>query len=271
MAAAPAAASSAPPKKQKLRGLSFTQEYRGLTAARAPVRRPTAAQMSADEPGGRTPSMDRAMETQHILPAQAPEDRDKVVLVLDLDETLVFAREGPLFARPGLDEFFATCAGKAEIVVWTAGMRAYAQAILREIDRKGVVKHLIYRHSKWFTGRPGYRKDLAALGRSLNKTIIIENTPDCIRGYTNNGILVEDYRGGEVSGDNTIPALTAFCRDLIAANEKGMTVPEFVTTNKLLRRGPVQTDLGPVMTVYMLDVNTVLGDEYVRVNADLRK
>ena len=233
----------ATPKNQKVRGMSFVNEYRGLAAARRPG-------LPEHRQQARCPSMERR-QTQFCLPPQAAEDADKIVLVLDLDETLIYAREGPLFARPGLDEFFALVGSACEVVVWTAGLRAYAQAILREIDKGGVVKHLIYRHEKWFTGRAGYRKDLAALGRNLDRTIIIENTPDCIRGYQQNGILVEDYEGGE-RADNTIPALTTVLRELIRVRGV-LSVPQFITHCTILRHGPVQTDLGPIIYAYQLD------------------
>jgi carboxy-terminal domain RNA polymerase II polypeptide A small phosphatase len=245
-------AAAAPPR-QRLRGLSFKQEYQGAAAARRVV------------PGrNRAPSMSHET-SRFVLPEQAPEDRDKIVLVLDLDETLVYAREGPLFARPGLDEFFEVCSQRCELVVWTAGLRAYAQAIIRSIDKKNVVKHCIYRHSKWFTGQAGYRKDLQALGRNLDKTIIIENTPDCIRGHQQNGILVEDYEGGE-RADNTIPALTDVIR---ALTESNMSVPQFVTTCPLLTRGPVQTDIGDYIQVYTLNVGLWKPGQHKRVNRDL--
>lgn len=205
-------------------------------------------------------------ESKFCLPDQDPTDRDKIVLVLDLDETLVYAREGPLYARPGLEEFFAACAGKCEVCVWTAGLRAYAQAIIRAIDKNNVIKHCIYRHSKWFTGQAGYRKDLAALGRSLDRTIIIENTPDCIRGYQQNGILVEDYEGGE-RGDNTIPALTDVIRGLV---DSGMTVPQFVTSCPMLTKGPVQTDVGDYIQVYSLNVGLWKPGQHQRVNRDIQ-
>jgi TFIIF-interacting CTD phosphatase-like protein len=203
--------------------------------------------------------------TKFCIPDQDPADRDKIVLVLDLDETLVYAREGPLYARPGLDEFFAACKDKCEVIVWTAGLRAYAQAIIRSIDKHGVVKHCVYRHSKWFTGQAGYRKDLAALGRSLDKTVIIENTPDCIRGYQQNGILVEDYEGGERT-DNTIPALAEVVRALV---DSKLTVPQFVTGCPILTKGPVQTDVGDYIQVYTLNVGLWKPGQHTRVNRDL--
>lgn len=240
-----------PPPRQRVRGTSFKQEYQGPAGARKPGR-------------ARAPSMNQDTAT-YVLPEQDPAYKGKITLVLDLDETLVYAREGPLYARPGLDEFFKACGERCEVIVWTAGLRAYAQAIIRNIDKYNVVQHCVYRHNKWFTGQAGYRKDLAALGRPLDKVLIIENTPDCIRGYQHNGILVEDYEGGE-RADNTIPALT----DLICSLcDSGMTVPKFIEQCPLLTKGPIQTDVGDYMQVFTLNVGLWAPGQHTRVNRDL--
>lgn len=47
-------------------------------------------------------------------------------------------------------------------------------------------------HSQ-YSQQAGYAKDLALVGRDLNNVLIIENTPDCVRGHEENGILVSDY------------------------------------------------------------------------------
>lgn len=238
--------------RQRIRGESFKQEYQGFGRQR-PSRR-------------RDPSMNRA-NSRYVIPRQDTKYDNKLVLVLDLDETLVFARGGPLFARPGLDDFFAVCKEKmVEVVVWTAGLKAYAQAIVDNIDKCNVVSHCIYRHSKWFTGQPGYRKDLSALGRPLDRVLIVENTPDCIRGYQENGILVEDYEGGE-RPDTTIYVLTQLIEKLC---DSQLTVPQFVSTCNMLKRIPIQTDVGDYINVYTLDVSVYEPGTHVRVNRDVQ-
>ncbi|CBH15435.1 TFIIF-stimulated CTD phosphatase, putative [Trypanosoma equiperdum] len=237
--------------RQRIRGASFKQEYQCAALRRTRQR---------------APSMNQEMNSRWVLPDQDPRYNGKLTLALDLDETLVYAREGPLYARPGLDEFFQLCKEKCvEVVVWTAGLRAYAQAIIRNIDKDRVVSHCIYRHSKWFTGCAGYQKDLAVLGRPLEMVLIIENTPDCIRGHQQNGILVEDYEGGE-SADNTIHALQELVRRLC---DSGMTVPQFISSCDMLKHGPIQTDVGDFIDVYRLDTSVWKPGEHVRVNRDL--
>lgn len=237
--------------RQRIRGSSFKHEYQHSVIRRTRQR---------------APSMNQELNSKWVLPEQEARFRGKLTLALDLDETLVYAREGPLYARPGLDEFFKLCKEKSvEVVVWTAGLRAYAQAIIRNIDKERVVCHCIYRHSKWFTGCAGYQKDLSALRRPLDRVLIIENTPDCIRGYQQNGILVEDYEGGETV-DNTIPALMDLIRNLC---DSSMTVPQFVASCPMLKYGPIQTDIGDFINVYRLDVGVWKPGEHTRVNRDL--
>jgi RNA polymerase II subunit A small phosphatase-like protein len=201
--------------------------------------------------------------TKHMIPPKR-NDSKKYTVVLDLDETLIYAREGPLYARPHLDELLEFLGRNCETVVWTAGVRAYAQAVIRNIDPNGVIDHCIYRHEKWFTGQAGYSKDLALVGRDLGYVMIIENTPDCIRGHEENGILVSDYEGGETA-DPTLPAITKLVDDLVRSN---LSVPEFLKRCSLLSRQYVPTDLGDKLYVYCLDPAKA---SEARYNRDLQR
>lgn len=239
---------------QRVRGQSFKNEWQGGAGPRGRKRAPSMVGATG----------------QYMLPAQKPEDHGKCVVVLDLDETLVYARDGPLYARPGLQDFLRLLGQRTEGVAWTAGVRAYAQAVVRNIDREGHLKHCVYRHAKWFSGGAGYTKDLKLLGRDLDKTIIVENTPDCIRYYPNNSILLADYERDETNedaADSTLPILTRLISELI---NSGQTVPQFLASTNLLRKKQVETDVGDYITVNFLDVNdTGLHAGHQRVNRDL--
>ena len=108
-------------KETRIRGISFKHEYRNgpgmLQQLKNKINRVRAPSMISES-------------DKHMIPPQAKEDIGKVTVVLDLDETLIYARDGPLHARPGLDNFLATISPKVEVVVWTAGVRAYAQVCL---------------------------------------------------------------------------------------------------------------------------------------------
>jgi len=234
----------------RIRGESFRQEYQGQR--RRAHRR-------------RDPSMSRN-EAGFVIPPQDPKFTDKLVLVLDLDETLVFARRGPLYGRPGLKELFSMCKEYGlEVVVWTAGLKSYAQAIVENIDHCHAVTHCVYRHQKWFNGEAGYRKDLHHLGRKLDNVLIIENTPDCIRGYQENGILVQDYVGA-IEEDKTLFHLIEVIRELVKSN---LSVPQFISTSPMLQKETISTDVGDWIIVYTLS-SAPRNSMYRRVNMDLR-
>ena len=126
------------------------------------------------------------------LVAPSNDGAKKYTVVFDLDETVVYARNGPLYARAYLKDLFRSIKDDFEVIVWTAGERDYAKCILEEINEDHIIQHLVYRHKKWFN-EEDYTKDLRQLGRDLNYTIMIENTPDCVRANPQNSIIVEDF------------------------------------------------------------------------------
>lgn len=265
---------SSPPQRQRLRGMSFKQEYaNGGQSAQMSLFQRMKARVTQDKPvqRARQPSMVHDLGKM-LVPPKAPEMEGKLTVVLDLDETLIYAREGPLYARPGLDDLMKLIKDNFEGIVWTAGVKAYAQAVVRNIDKHDAISHCVYRHKKWFTGCAGYNKDLTLLGRDMNKTLILENTPDCLRGNEENGILVADYEGGEYP-DNTLPAILLLLTDLKQCMEKdNITVPQYIRQSRFLSKQRIPTDVGNVMTVYCLDINDAelfRAQKEVRVNKDL--
>lgn len=64
-----------------------------------------------------------------------------------------------------------------EIVIFTAGLKDYADWIINDFDKRGYITHRLYRDSTKY--RNGvYIKDLSKLGRNLHKTLIIDNIED---------------------------------------------------------------------------------------------
>ena len=140
-------------------------------------------------------------KNQALLPQQDQAFEGLPVIVFDLDETLIYARQGPLHQRAGVQEMFKMLRGKAEVVIWTAGMRSYAQAILRSIDPENVVSHCIYRHPKWHPAvASGQRKNLSQLGRPLAHTLLVENSPESLLGDEHNAVLLRDFEGSHDKG-----------------------------------------------------------------------
>eukprot|EP01064_Diplonema_japonicum_P027723 TRINITY_DN4070_c1_g1_i2.p1 TRINITY_DN4070_c1_g1~~TRINITY_DN4070_c1_g1_i2.p1 ORF type:complete len:264 (+),score=11.36 TRINITY_DN4070_c1_g1_i2:191-982(+) len=251
-------------KGGRIRGVSFKQEYAKGGSGQS------AFQRFKNKVTGRARAPSMINEpTKCMLPPQSKEERGRICVVLDLDETLIYARDGPLYARPGLEPLLDLLKDKCEPVVWTAGVRAYAQAVIRNIDKKGVIKHCVYRHKKWFSGCAGYNKDLTLLGRDMDKLLILENTPDCVRGNEKHGIVVTDYEGEGI--DNTLFAITELISDLVDKVETaGISVPHYISTTPLLQKRSIPTDVGDVLNVYCLDTADFMLQKAQRVNKDLQ-
>ncbi|KAF1983062.1 NIF-domain-containing protein [Aulographum hederae CBS 113979] len=131
-----------------------------------------------------------------LLPPIKDEFKGKKCLVLDLDETLVHSSfkilhqadftipveiEGQyhnvyVIKRPGVDAFMKRVGELYEVVVFTASVSKYGDPLLDQLDIHGVVHHRLFRES-CFNHQGNYVKDLSQVGRDLNQTIIIDNSP----------------------------------------------------------------------------------------------
>ncbi|KAI6810764.1 NIF-domain-containing protein [Hortaea werneckii] len=136
-------------------------------------------------------------ETQKwLLPPIKPEHRGRKCLVLDLDETLVHSSfkilhqadftipveiEGQyhnvyVIKRPGVDAFMKRVGELYEVVVFTASVSKYGDPLLDQLDIHNVVHHRLFRES-CYNHQGNYVKDLSMVGRDLQETIIIDNSP----------------------------------------------------------------------------------------------
>ena len=130
-----------------------------------------------------------------LLPPQSLEDKAKITLVLDLDETLVHSsflaiphadyrfmlgidqNSVGVFVcvRPGTERFLRELGSLYEIVIFTASCQVYADQVIDFIDKGHHVKHRLYRDSCTDFGG-NFIKDLSRLNRSLEKIIIVDNS-----------------------------------------------------------------------------------------------
>lgn len=142
--------------------------------------------------------------------------RGRNVLVLDLDETLVYsshnklnfnpevdkvvsvrvdvpnppgaldssgslvhyvARETFVKVRPHAELFLREVSAHFEVVIFTAGINEYARAIMKLLDPNKDYYHHILSREHCTVIDDAYVKDLSTLGRPLNKVIIVDNSP----------------------------------------------------------------------------------------------
>jgi RNA polymerase II subunit A small phosphatase-like protein len=133
-------------------------------------------------------------------------------LVLDLDETLVHSSFTPVpnadfvisielenvlhrvyvRKRPGVDEFLRAVSQKFEVVVFTASLNKYADPLLDILDRDRVVTKRLFREA-CVQHYGNYVKDLTHLGRSLESSIIIDNSPFSYMFQPDNAIAITSW------------------------------------------------------------------------------
>jgi Dullard-like phosphatase family protein len=179
-------------------------------------------------------------KVQNFYLPKMTNDSKKYTLVLDLDETLVHFCEVPnsppdndpdaldsipeietphgrssmpkkkkkkhmFLVRPYVQTFLTAVSRFYEIVIFTASIKSYADYILDILDPENtIISHRLYRQHCDVKGN-GFIKDLTKLGRSLSKTLIVDNSADNFRLQPDNGILIKSWYGEE--GDEALKTL----------------------------------------------------------------
>lgn len=162
---------------------------------------------------------------------------EKKLLILDLDETLVFATEEILerpqdfivgeyfvYKRPFLKEFIEFCLGNFEVAVWTSSTHNYAIKIVEEVfPNPNILKFF------WSRLRCTIRYD-AELQETyfekimskvrkrkfdLAKVIVVDDSPEKWRNSYGNLVRVKPYFGE--TNDNELQTLIVYLERLKAA------------------------------------------------------
>ena len=149
-----------------------------------------------------------------LLPARDPSD-SRITLVLDLDETLVrssfdctfeFDFEAPFALngcwctarvrkRPFVDDFLQRVSQNFELVLMTAGVEPYASLVLDILDDRRTLEYRFYRDSCTKTDTGLLVKDLSRFNRDLQRTIIVDNSPNAYLWHPQNAVDVDDFVG----------------------------------------------------------------------------
>uniref|UniRef100_A0A4W4FZB2 protein-serine/threonine phosphatase n=1 Tax=Electrophorus electricus TaxID=8005 RepID=A0A4W4FZB2_ELEEL len=147
-----------------------------------------------------------------LLPELTPEDQGKICVVIDLDETLVHSSFKPIsnadfivpveiegtthqvyvLKRPHVDKFLQCMGDMFECVLFTASLAKYADPVTDLLDQRGVFRARLFRESCVFH-QGCYVKDLSRLGRQLNKTLILDNSPASYIFHPENAVPVASW------------------------------------------------------------------------------
>merc|ERR1719183_604146 len=165
------------------------------------------------------------------------EGEDRMTLVLDLDETLVHCRTeavpdmrhsfcvhfeesqatGWIYVRPFAKLFLEIVARLFEVVVFTASSRSYADQVLDVLDPQGTLisKRLYRQHCTEVGGcivdgakvSGGFVKDIARMGRSLDRVILVDNSPVSLAMCPDNGVLVSSWTSEQANDRELVDLL----------------------------------------------------------------
>ncbi|EAN30762.1 dullard-like phosphatase domain protein [Theileria parva strain Muguga] len=165
----------------------------------------------------------------------------KKMLVLDLDETLIHSSFEPsnnsfpmqlmqngvertiyIGKRPYLSEFLSVVSNFYEIVIFTAGLKSYADPVIDFIDPDGVCKRRLFRDScKYWNGY--YIKDLEILNKPLKDVVTIDNSPCCYCLNPENAIPIETWFNDE--NDSELCDLVPLLRRLAHTEDVTNIIP----------------------------------------------
>lgn len=144
----------------------------------------------------------------------------KPTLVLDLDNTLVYStvKEPAYFdhqininyngknqnvwiiERPFLQYFLDEMANKYELILFTAGIKQYGIKILKKIDKSRRITYFLDRRFCRSLGKTSknqdlFSKDIRILGRSIKKTILVDDRDYSFCFDNENGVLIPMFNG----------------------------------------------------------------------------
>eukprot|EP01117_Protostelium_nocturnum_P004290 TRINITY_DN1568_c0_g1_i2.p1 TRINITY_DN1568_c0_g1~~TRINITY_DN1568_c0_g1_i2.p1 ORF type:complete len:236 (-),score=38.38 TRINITY_DN1568_c0_g1_i2:176-883(-) len=136
----------------------------------------------------------------------------KKILVLDLDETLVHSTTKRTIKfdyqvevvidsvlckfyvskRPFVEFFLKTISEWFEVVIFTASLKPYANAVIDQLDPHGFITKRLYRESCVNKGN-GYVKDLSKVHEDLSQVMILDNSPVAYALHRENAIPISDW------------------------------------------------------------------------------
>jgi Dullard-like phosphatase family protein len=206
-----AAAARPPPSKELLPRITNLPRRSPATVALSSAGFERRLQEWRAKPKNISPATDLKLEP--MLPPPLPAVRRRMLLVLDVDETLVHAsftpekpfdvkitieldgEKGDIFVafRPHLFTFLEFIAPLFEVAIFTASQSCYAEQLMDHIDPDGRLGRLrLFReHCTEISG--GRVKDLSLLGRSLDRIALVDNSPVTYLFQPRNAIPIKSW------------------------------------------------------------------------------
>ena len=150
------------------------------------------------------------------------------LLILDLDETLVYGSEVVLhrpadfrvgqfhvYRRPGLAEFLRSTSAHYDLAVWSSASDGYVAAVARTIATEGIHWQFVWSRLRCVerkqlelqtTQRIKDLRKVKRLGYDLRRTLICDDTHHKVARHYGNAVYVEPYEGAEDDTELTLLA-----------------------------------------------------------------
>lgn len=160
----------------------------------------------------------------------------KPLLILDLDETLIYGSEIPLprtadfrvgpfhiYTRPFLEQFLKSVSQAFEVAIWSSASEDYVDAIARHLLPMVVEWRFVWSRDRCVrrmnpeTFETDFIKDLRKVKRrgfNLNRTLIVDDTPIKVCRNYGNAIYVSSFEGSD--SDAELIMLDRFVQSLIS-------------------------------------------------------
>ena len=157
---------------------------------------------------------------------------EKILLILDLDETLIHATETKLdiepdfqysdyyiYKRPNLIEFLTEMNRYFELAIWSSADDQYVNDVVEIIKPTGIEFQFVWARSRC-TPRRDYELDkyvyekrlkkVKKQGFRLEKSLIVDDSPEKTRDNFGNAIYVLPFEGNQK--DNELNLLSEFLK-----------------------------------------------------------
>lgn len=165
-------------------------------------------------------------------------NRKKILLILDLDETLIHATSQPkddqwnfslekykVYVRPGLDKLLTGIKKYFNIAVWSSASDDYVEAIVDKIFPEDYDLKFVWARSKCtqrflsknledvgYSDHRHYSKELKKVKKSgygtLERMLIVDDTPEKSRSNYGNAIYLHEFKGEQ--DDNELGLLLKY-------------------------------------------------------------
>mmetsp|Transcript_19397 Transcript_19397/g.33338 ORF Transcript_19397/g.33338 Transcript_19397/m.33338 type:complete len:281 (+) Transcript_19397:46-888(+) len=172
-------------------------------------------------PGSSTADKGQDKVSPYLSWSLSSETKHSKTLVLDLDDTLVYSTAKTRFncdaivevyqdsnscvfhvsKRPHLDTFLRTVSSWYKIVIFTASLPRYAEAVINYLDSGSIVSARYFRDSCVVVNGE-FVKDLRSIGQDLSKTILIDNSPAAYSLNPENAIPIAGWSNRSLRRDD---------------------------------------------------------------------